>query len=100
MPVRVPAIGILSTLILKDTPKTIPVYGVTCTNTGILIALGYAKDKLFAVNIASGEVERIASDFGSSQPVGLALSEVDRILYVSYSHQIIGVELPNRYFQD
>ncbi len=62
----------------------------------------YSDRKLFAINIASGEVEDIATgDFTLIEPRGMAFSESDRVLFVSNrdSHQIIGVDIPDRYCQ-
>ncbi len=113
--------------VLKNKPAFgFALFGIVCTSSGVLIASNYSMSRLLAIRIASGEVEQIpvpapapapapgmGADTSSagggggggggiklSWPLGLTLSESDRMLYVANSdtHQIIGVELSTSYF--
>ncbi len=56
--------------------------------------------EVWAIYIASGEMEQITGAHEFQWPTGLALDEMDRVLYMSnrQNHQIVSVELPDRFF--
>ncbi len=99
----------LSTPALKDLPD-LDLYGISCTASGYLIVSAMSSPTLFAIDIASGQVEPIhaapssdtttTSNIKLRKPSGLTLDEADRSVFVAdvVRAQIISISLPARYF--
>ncbi len=112
--------GALTTLVVR-TGRDWKLSGITCTAAGYLLVSSYLPDGLYAIRIASGEVEEIrteSTDTGPgktgsgggggggdriklSWPVGQALDETDHLLFVANrsSNQIVALPLSDRYFR-
>ncbi len=91
------AAGALTTL-----GPSFAVYGIACTKAGVLIVSDFTYAKLSAVHIATGAVEGIDTTSAGKLiwPLGLALNESDRMIYIANRSggQIKAIALPDRYF--
>ncbi len=97
----------MSTPALRNVPDTLgeewPLYGIHCTRRGVLIVSCIAQSSLYAIDIASGEVELITS--GMPSCYGIAVDEQQQggsssaAVYVTnyFLNYISRVILPERF---